>query len=77
MGSSKSNGRSLHPAKATGKVFRDGNGWCATGPGFINPAESASDAVIPRSGPMTECALADPYWAGMIIPAFQNFRIEH
>jgi hypothetical protein len=70
---------SLHSVTTTARIFRDGNAWCATGPGFVDPQESAFGCgASPKEAydRWFERALLDPYWAGMIIPAFQDFRIE-
>jgi hypothetical protein len=76
---SENSGSSLPLAKGTGRIFRDGDAWCATGPGFIDPVVSAFGCGdTPQEAYLRWCqrALADPVWEGLPIPRLDKFKIE-
>jgi hypothetical protein len=79
LGSPESSGHLLRLAKGMGRIFRDGNAWCATGPGFIDPVVSAFGCGdTPQEAYLRWCqrALADPTWEGVTIPRLDKFKIE-
>lgn len=79
METSKGSGPSIHLTKPKGRIFREGNVWCATGPEFIDPVVSpfgSGDTPEAAHEGWCERAARDPAWKHRVIPDIDDFEIE-